>query len=327
MKGDPRPPRAPCSAQGPVSVDPGPRACVLPAHLSPQTPSPKGRATRPPTPTALLVRAHEGAPAGRSSSAREFPACGSACRVLRQVNTHTGGHCPVGPARPRSHQLDKGGGPRGHGCRSRAGQDTWSTNRTLGGSQPSQGSRVGTRPAHASRRTPRGPRSSRAEPRRRRPFCSAVGSKARGSPARPRARDPAQARPLPAVTSAPRVLPSGYPSPGWSMLPDPPVLARTPGAWRPYLTVLPGDHSGLLGQGWLLGGPAGRGGTGLAGLLLAGRPHPPGQHVVPPPKLAEPHALCLQRLLQLQDADLRAAGRSAGPTASPGARCPLGGQP
>lgn len=46
------------------------------------------------------------------------------------------------------------------------------------------------------------------------------------------------------------------------------------------LLVLPGGHAGLLGQRRFLGCPALGDHAGLDGLLLGGRPHHPGQHVV-----------------------------------------------
>ena len=96
-------------------------------------------------------------------------------------------------------------------------------------------------------------------------------------------------------------------TPGPLPSPPPPPLAG-------HLVVLPWGHSGLLGQGRLLG-PAAGGGTGLAGLLLAWCPHSPSQQVVLPPQLPEPHTLHLQRLLQLQGPHLqpRTAAQQAGP--------------
>lgn len=107
----------------------------------------------------------------------------------------------------------------------------------------------------------------------------------------------------------------------------PPHPALTPGTRWPHLVVLPGDHAGLLSQGWLLGGPAVGGSAGLARLPFARCPHRHGQRVVLLPKLPQPHALRLQRLLQLQDPNLQPHAAQQARGLSPGSPPPSRAQP
>lgn len=86
-----------------------------------------------------------------------------------------------------------------------------------------------------------------------------------------------------------------------------------PDPWWSYLVVLLRGQAGLLGQRRLPGGPASGDGAGPGWLLLVGRPHHPGQHIVLPPQLPETHTLHLQRLLQLQDSDLQPRTPLSGP--------------
>lgn len=117
------------------------------------------------------------------------------------------------------------------------------------------------------------------------------------------------------------------PRPGsrdWAELPRPPHPSATPGPWWSYLVVLLRGQAGLLGQRWLLGGPASEDSAGLGRLLLAGCPHHPSQHIVLLPQLPETHTLRLQGLLQLQDSDLQPHTSLSRPGASPqGALPPL----
>lgn len=113
-------------------------------------------------------------------------------------------------------------------------------------------------------------------------------------------------------------LPHRPVSRGRDSTPGAPLLSPPTRTDSPHLLVLPGGHAGLLGQGRLLGGPTAGGSAGPAGLISTGRPHGPGQHVVLLPQLTQPHALHLQRLLQLQDPHLQPGARPLSrPTASP----------
>lgn len=193
--------------------------------------------------------------------------------------------------------------------------------------------------------------SLRAEPGRHRPFCRAAGVRGEGlsghgqapthlpplCPLRP-SLEPASQPPSSPCHHPPHVtgycqsevpnFPKALCPVDWGAETETTAQGPSlPGCGRQYLVVLPGGHAGLLGQGWLLGGPAAGGSTGSAGILIAGRPHGTSQHIVLLPQLPQPHALGLQRLLQLQDADLQPRKPAQGGLTACAARLPQSSAP